>query len=89
MKGLPIVDYSDLIEINFPDYTNPTIENVTEVLAQQVNNGLRSRKSAIMELNDDNEAIAEQEMQLIEQENLPTVEEKNVNLEGEQLWVIL
>ena len=85
MKGLPIVDYSDLIEINFPDYTNPTIENVTQVLAQQVNNGLRSRKSAIMELNDDNEGIANEEMKLIEQENLPTVEEKNVNLEGEQL----
>ena len=85
MKGLPIVDYSDLIEINFPDYTNPTIENVTQVLAQQVNNGLRSRKSAIKELNDDNEDIAEQEMKLIEQENLPTVEEKNVNLEGDNI----
>ena len=81
MKGLPIIDYSDLIEINFPDYTNPTVENVTDVLIQQVNNGLKSRETAIMELNDNNEDITKKELELIQSENLPKEEMKEVNID--------
>ena len=84
MKGLPIVDYSELIEISFPDYTNPTIENVTDVLIQQVQNGLRSRKSAILELNDNNEKIAENELTLIQGETLPQEEMKEVSVQNNE-----
>lgn len=51
MKGLSIEDYSDLINITFNEYTNPTLENITNVLAKQVQTGLKSQITAIKELN--------------------------------------
>lgn len=46
-----ILDYSDLINITFNEYTNPTLENITDVLAKQVQTGLKSQYTAIKDLN--------------------------------------
>lgn len=52
IQGQEILDYSELIEIQFDDYISPSVENVTDVLAQQVAAGLKSQKHAIKDLND-------------------------------------
>lgn len=46
-----ILDYSDLIQISFDDYINPSTENITEVLSRQVEGGLKSKQTAISDLN--------------------------------------
>jgi hypothetical protein len=51
MNNREIVDYSDLINVTFNEYTNPTLENITNVLAKQVQTGLKSQMTAIKELN--------------------------------------
>ncbi len=51
MNSKPLVDYSDLINVTFNEYTNPTLENITNVLAKQVQTGLKSQMTAIKELN--------------------------------------
>lgn len=51
MNDKEIVDYSDLINVTFNEYTNPTLENITNVLAKQVQTGLKSQMTAIKELN--------------------------------------
>jgi hypothetical protein len=52
MKELPLFDYSDMINVTFNEYTNPTLENITNVLAKQVQTGLKSQMTAIKELNE-------------------------------------
>lgn len=52
INGYEIIDYSDLINIQFNEYTNPSLENVTDVLVKQVSGGLKSKETAISELND-------------------------------------
>jgi len=47
-----ILDYSGLIKIKFKDYINPSVENITEVLARQVDAGLKSHETAIKDLNE-------------------------------------
>ena len=70
MKGLAIVDYSDLINITFNEYTNPTLENITDVLAKQVQTGLKSQITAIKDLNEGmSEKQVEQEYAQIQAEN--------------------
>lgn len=51
MEGKDIYDYNDLINVTFNEYTNPTLENITNVLAKQVQTGLKSQVTAIKELN--------------------------------------
>ena len=71
MSGESIVDYSDLINITFNEYTNPTLENITNVLAKQVQTGLKSQITAIKELNkgiSEEQAIEEYEQILAEQQ---------------------
>lgn len=71
MNGKTIVDYSDLINITFNEYTNPTLENVTNVLAKQVQTGLKSQLTAIKELNDGmSEEQALKEFETIRAENM-------------------
>jgi hypothetical protein len=53
IDGDEILDYTELIKIRFPDYISPSVENVTEVLANQVMAGLKSHKKAIKELNEE------------------------------------
>lgn len=53
IEGKEILDYSSLIKIHFDDYISPSVENVTEVLANQVMAGLKSQKHAIKDLNDE------------------------------------
>lgn len=60
INGKTIVDYTDLINIEFNDYTNPTLENITNVLARQVSTGIKSQYSAIKELN---EGMSDEEVQ--------------------------
>lgn len=55
INGDEILDYTDLIQIKFNEYSTPSIESVTDVLARQVGAGLKSQKSAIKELNKDYE----------------------------------
>lgn len=71
MAGKTIVDYSDLINITFNEYTNPTLENITNVLAKQVQTGLKSQITAIKELNkgmSEEQAVEEYEQILAENE---------------------
>lgn len=51
IKGEDIVDYSDLIDITFNEYSNPTVENITDILVKQVQGGIKSRLTAVKELN--------------------------------------
>lgn len=51
IDGRDIEDYQDLINITFNEYTNPTVENVTDVLVKQVAGGIKSPLTAIKELN--------------------------------------
>lgn len=70
MQGLSIIDYSDVINITFNEYTNPTLENVTDVLAKQVQTGLKSQMTAIKDLNEGmSEKQVEQEYEQIQAEN--------------------
>jgi hypothetical protein len=70
INGEEILDYKELIKIKFPDYINPSVENVTNVLANQVASGLKSRKRAIKELNDEfDDTDVEREMLDILAEN--------------------
>lgn len=83
IKGLDIIDYSDLINIQFNEYTNPSYESITDVLAQQVNYGLKSQETAISELNDgwsDEQVQAELEKIRAERQGIMMVDE-NINKE--------
>jgi hypothetical protein len=62
IEGEEILNYTDLIKIKFPEYSSPSTESITQVLANQVQNGLKSHKQAIKELNkeyDDEDAEKE------------------------------
>lgn len=98
IDGKEILDYSSLIKISFDDYISPSVENVTEVLANQVAAGIKSQKHAIMDLNDEySEEDADKEildiftergMPVLQGNMQPAVEDmenntpKNVNLEN-------
>lgn len=70
IKELPLFDYSDMINVTFNEYTNPTLENITNVLAKQVQTGLKSQMTAIKELNEGmSEEQAEDEFMQIMAEN--------------------
>ena len=70
IQGKSIVDYSGLINITFNEYTNPTLENITNVLAKQVQTGLKAQITAIKELNKGmTEEQAQEEYTKIQQEN--------------------
>lgn len=85
MKGETIIDYSDLINITFNEYTNPTLENITNVLAKQVQTGLKSQITAIKELNKGmSEEQAEQEYQQILEEQQP-MQDDGLGEDGGQL----
>lgn len=51
IDGRDVGEYQDLINITFNEYTNPTVENVTDVLIKQVAGGIKSPLTAIKELN--------------------------------------
>lgn len=71
-----ILDYRDLIKIHFHDYTTPSVENVTEVLARQVQAGLKSKAHAIKDLNEEyTDEDAEQELLdiMTESQGLPVL----------------
>ena len=62
LEGLDIVDYTDLIDIQFNEYTNPSLESVTDVLVRQVAGGIKSMESAVTDLNEgmSKEQVAEE-----------------------------
>lgn len=72
-----VLDYSDLIQIRFNEYTNPTVENVTDVLSKQIAAGLKSKFTAIKELNKDmtDEEAEEELMRVLAEQGVPVVEE--------------
>lgn len=81
INGLDIIDYTDVINIHFNEYTNPSLESVTDVLAQQVGAGLKSQETAIKELNDgwsDEQVNAELEKLRQERQGMVMVDE-NIN----------
>lgn len=90
MKGQSIADYSDLINITFNEYTNPTLENITNVLAKQVQTGLKSQVTAIKELNKGmSEEQAEQEyMQILEEQQPNQMQDDGMGGDGGQLQPI-
>lgn len=72
-----ILDYESVINIVFNEYTNPTLENITDVLAKQVQNGLKSRKTAIQDLNKGaSELQVDKELMQIDSENTPQMTEQ-------------
>lgn len=70
INGREILDYTALIKIDFDEYISPSQENITDVLAKQVQAGLKSRPHAIMDLN------KEYEQEDAEQEALDILAEK-------------
>ena len=52
INGEEILDYTDLIKIKFNEYSTPSLESITDVLARQVSAGIKSKKQAIKDLND-------------------------------------
>lgn len=65
-----ILDYTPLIKIHFDDYISPSVENVTEVLARQVTAGIKSKKHALKDLNEEyDDKDAENELMDILSEN--------------------
>ena len=77
INGEEIQDYSELINITFNEYTNPTVENVTDVLVKQVDGGIKAPLTAIKELNKGmSDEDAEKEfMQILASQGVPVVEE--------------
>ena len=73
IEGEDILDYTRLIKIEFNEYISPSIENVTDILARQVQAGLKSQKHAIQDLNReyDEEDIQRElaEIQGVQQDN--------------------
>lgn len=53
INGDEILDYTELINIKFNEYSSPSTESITQVLATQVQAGLKSHKQAIKDLNKD------------------------------------
>lgn len=84
IEGEEINDYSELINITFNEYTNPTIENVTDVLIKQVKGGIKAPLTAIKELNKGirDEQAEEELLQILASQNIPTVEDDEENVEG-------
>ena len=78
IEGEEINDYSSLINITFNEYTNPTVENVTDVLVKQVNGGLKSRLTAIKELNKgmSDEQAEEEFLRTLAEKCVPTVSDE-------------
>lgn len=85
MRGYEIVDYSDLINIQFNEYTNPSLESVTDVLARQVGAGIKSKQTAISELNDgwSDEQVEDEFLKIQAEMGQPVVVDKNVEVEGD------
>ena len=82
MRGYEIVDYTDLINIQFNEYTNPSLESVTDVLVRQVAGGIKSKETAISELNDGwSDEQVQKELQKVMAEQKQTINEnKEVNV---------
>lgn len=79
MRGYEIVDYTDLINIQFNEYTNPSLESVTDVLVRQVAGGIKSKETAISELNDGwSDEQVQKELQKVMAERTPTLNENKV-----------
>ena len=82
IDGEEINDYSDLINISFNEYSNPTVENITDLLVKQVSGGIKAPLTAIKELNkgmSDKEA-EEELLQILASQGVPTIADG----EGEQ-----
>lgn len=78
ISGEEINDYSDLINITFNEYTNPTVENVTDVLVKQVQGKIKSQLTAIKELNKGmSDEEAEEEFLRIMADNSQQVVDEN------------
>lgn len=77
IDGVEINDYSDLINITFNEYTNPTVENVTDVLVKQVTAGIKAPLTAIKELNKgmSDEQAEDEFLQILASRNVQTVED--------------
>lgn len=77
IDGHEIIDYSGLINITFNEYTNPTVENVTDVLIKQVKGGIKAPLTAIKELNKgiSDEEAEEEFLQILAAQGAPVVDE--------------
>ena len=81
IQGREIIDYTDLIDIQFNDYTNPSVENVTDVLARQVAGGIKSQQTAIQDLNDgwSKEQVEEEFLKIQAEKGQALTIDKNIN----------
>lgn len=86
MDGRDVEDYKDLINITFNEYTNPTVENVTDVLVKQVSGGIKSPLTAIKELNKgmSDEQAQDEYMQILASKQADVVEEPMEETTDEQ-----
>lgn len=85
IDGRDVEDYSDLINITFNEYTNPTVENVTDVLVKQVAGKIKAPVTAIKELNKgmSDEEARDEYMQILASEQATVVEDGNDAEDGE------
>ncbi len=77
IKGEDIVDYTDLIDITFNEYSNPTVENITDILVKQVQGGIKSRLTAVKELNKgmSDEQAEEELLNILAENGTPVVDD--------------
>ena len=70
-----VFDYSDLINIRFNEYINPTLENITDIIAKQVQTGLKSTDTAVKELNEgmSDEQVQEEVMKIMAERGQPVL----------------
>lgn len=84
INGRDIGEYSDLINITFNEYTNPTVENVTDVLVKQVAGGIKSPITAIKDLNKgmSDEEAQDEYMQILASKQATVIEDQTDEAEG-------
>jgi 6-pyruvoyl-tetrahydropterin synthase len=81
-----VFDYSDLINIRFNEYTNPTLENITDIIAKQVQTGLKSTDTAVKELNEgmSDEQVQEEVMKIMAERGQPVLPPSEEGMEQPQ-----
>lgn len=84
INGDEILDYTDLISIKFNEYSTPSTESITNILATQVGAGLKSQKEAIKELNKeyDDEKAEKELMDIFIEQGKPVLQAGGSSVEN-------
>jgi hypothetical protein len=84
INGDEILDYTDLIKIKFNEYSTPSLESITDVLARQVGAGIKSQKQAIKDLNNgfDDEDAEKQLLDIYMEQGKPVLQAGGSSIEN-------